>query len=223
MIVPNCPCMRHPIILSCGMISRLVPRALPGKYMYHRLMSTLAADRPVLTLTAHFRVPEQGMEEYEPLSRSSAFIVGSDLEQSPADNLAEDGTPAFGAFNKLHFLTSQHVTHPFRFPQYYPPEQGYEFIQFISEEHMKYTVELRDANDGNIVFQFPLSDNPHYTFRHPVQDVTCLHVDNDFLFSESLQQHDCNCDVLELGPIGTRGNRVRGCFILTYRVVCVLY
>lgn len=138
------------------------------RFPVRRHVSTFV-DRPMLTLTSHFMLPEQGMTEYEPLSRSSAFVVQSELEiaYEGQEQFANDGSPGFGASQKLHFLTSQHVTHPFHFPNYYPPEH-YEWVQFIREANMKYTVEVR-SEDGQIVFQYPLSEDPELIFCHPKQ------------------------------------------------------
>lgn len=84
----------------------------------------------VLSLTSWFFHPEIDMKGWEVLSRSSATLVRS--------KASTPGMP------KLHVLTSQHVTHPWKYPQYYPPEQ-FGFVHILSDEFVKCTVEVRDV------------------------------------------------------------------------------
>lgn len=94
---------------------------------------TTMASRNFVSLTTWFFQPEMGMTRYEVLSRASACPVRS----RTAPNSSGLWT----------FLTSQHVTHPFRYPNYYN-EPEHAFVHLLSDSDVRCTVEVRDGTSG---------------------------------------------------------------------------
>jgi hypothetical protein len=113
-----------------------------------------------LALTSWFRVQEQGMQDYEILSRASAILVKR---------------------KSLNVFTSQHVTHPFLWQQYYPRNQ-YDWLDFVNEHHMKYNLELRDVTNGRLHKSFPLNIEA----IHPQKDMALLNIVDEQSFIEYL-------------------------------------
>lgn len=74
------------------------------------------------------------MTGFEPLARASAFLIASPQQ------------PSAHACN-WRIVTSQHVTHPWRFPNYYPQE----FVSHLSERDVKYTLDVRNAANGEAI------------------------------------------------------------------------
>jgi hypothetical protein len=89
--------------------------------------------RRFLSITSWFYHPDLGMKDFEVLSRASAFAIQRSDGRS-------DASP--------HIITSQHVTHPFRFPHYYP-QDTHEWLAHLTPEHIKCTLELREVSDAN--------------------------------------------------------------------------
>lgn len=110
----------------------------------------------VVSLTAWFKLPEQGMKQFDVLSQASALPIISN--------------------NSLVFLTSQHVVLPWLYRHYYTAE----WLDFVKPQHTVYTIECRDSN--GIVSQFKLNNNS--IIRHPTRDVVALslHNEHDSLF-----------------------------------------
>ena len=71
-------------------------------------------------------------------SRASAVVVAATPEFA-----AQAGNP------KVHVLSSQHVTCPYNFPRYYPPEE-FGWLQAVDESHISVEVEAR-SDDGTIL------------------------------------------------------------------------
>ena len=109
-----------------------------------------------LSISAWFCVPEQGMKEFEILSRASAFLL-------------KRKSPSFKS--KMHVLTASHVVAPWRFPKYYPQE----WLQFVNEKNTHYTVEVRH-DDGVFLTQACLAP---FTFIHPTRDLAVLHLETE--------------------------------------------
>jgi hypothetical protein len=102
-----------------------------------------------VSLTAWFKLPEQGMKQYDVLSQASAIPVRSK--------------------NSLQFLTSQHVVLPWLYKYYYAAE----WLEYVKQEHTAYTIECREGN--RIVSQYKLC--PESIYRHPKRDVVALSLD----------------------------------------------
>lgn len=98
------------------------------------------------------------MKDFEILSRASAFAVRR-LD-------GEEDLP-------WHIISSQHVTHPFRYPQYYPPEQ-YPWLEHITPEHTRITLELREEVTGRSLVAAEV--DPATATCHPSRDVALLHM-----------------------------------------------
>jgi hypothetical protein len=106
--------------------------------MRPRLPAAQRSGRLAVSLTTWFFLPELGMSRYEVLSRSSACAV-----RLPS----EKGSRGARGERPWAFLTSQHVTHPFRYPAYYSaPEHA--FVHLLCEADVKHTLEIRDVATG---------------------------------------------------------------------------
>ncbi|KAL9647415.1 hypothetical protein ABK040_006778 [Willaertia magna] len=110
-----------------------------------------------LALTSWFRILEQGMMEFEVLSRSSATLIK-------------------GSNNKVHVLTSAHVTHPFIWRRYYPGEQ-YDWLEFVKEEHVKCKLDIRDPKTGIPTATFKLK-NRMFLPDDTNLDISLLHLES---------------------------------------------
>jgi hypothetical protein len=121
-------------------------------------------------LTSWFRIQEQGMLDFEVLSRASAVVTKSLNNQ------------------RVQIITSQHVTHPFLWRKYYPKDQ-FEWLDFVKKEHLKFKLEIRNEN-GELHRSLQL--NQHAI--HPNLDLSVLHFEDESEFSEfqdiCLKLHD---------------------------------
>ena len=80
-----------------------------------------------LSLTSWFFHPAVvGMTRHEPLSRASAFAIRA----------------AIGSPVTHHVCSAAHVTHPFRYPAYYPGER-HVFVHALGEQDVRCTIERR--------------------------------------------------------------------------------
>jgi len=95
---------------SCSILTRV----------HRRCLSTAFSTQYfAYALTSYFRLPEQGMTDYELLSRASLTVVPtSELWRGP---------------EKFHFLGPAHVTHPWRYKRFYP-EESFGWLQFLEED-----------------------------------------------------------------------------------------
>lgn len=114
---------------------------------------TSISRRGVISVTSWFYHPSIN-QRFEVLCRGSGTCVALD------DN---NDTPL------LSLLVSHHVVSPFRFPQHY--EQP--FLSSLKEEHVRFSVELRDL-DGNIISQIRLDPTLSKVCAHEVRDVAAL-------------------------------------------------
>ena len=121
------------------------------------------------------------MEGFEILSRASAFLVRADTKfmnknRRSAFPIAHSSTYAARAADKSglsffpshHIVTSSHVVSPWKWPRYYPEE----WLQFVTEEHTHYTLEIRDDTG---VFISQVECNP-VTYHHANKDLAVLHL-----------------------------------------------
>ncbi len=92
-----------------------------------------SASRHFLSLTTYFFHPDIEMKTWEVLSRGTATL----LRPPPAA-----GAPQPPLL--LLLLASHHVTHPHRFPQYYPRDD-FAFMQLLEDKHVRCSVELREV------------------------------------------------------------------------------
>jgi hypothetical protein len=122
-------------------------------------MAKALARRRVLSLTTWMYAPHVGAHTWEVLARASATPVvyaggapassGGGSEDDDASNRPRNSRARHIASAplrpRLHLLASQHVTHPFKFPGYYPAPQ-FGFLEHITADDTKHTVELREAS-----------------------------------------------------------------------------
>jgi hypothetical protein len=140
-----------------------------------------AARRVKLAFTSWFRVPEQGMEKFEILSRASTILIPQQQGFHHDWNCVNKNAP----LQTIHVLTSQHVTHPMRWTNYYPREQ-YPWLQFVHEKHMRYHLELRDAIDGRLYHSFVVKSRA----IHPTRDISLLYIENEQEFQGYFDRFD---------------------------------
>ena len=117
----------------------------------------LSSARLVASLTTWFHAPFTS--GFEVLSRASCFLTAS----------------SYDSYNFLY--ASAHVTHPHRFPHYFPDAP---FLSALNDTSLRYSVELREVTSGAVKKRahLPLTARPT---RHSSRDVAC--------FVLSLQQH----------------------------------
>lgn len=94
------------------------------------------------------------MQQYDILSRASVTPIQSTVT------------------DRVHLLTSAHVLSPWLYRNYYPDE----WLDFVTEKHTKYTLEIRNP-EGAILSQHSLSNE---VFHHPTRDLACLHFADEF-------------------------------------------
>jgi hypothetical protein len=119
-------------------------------------------------ISSWFRLPEQGMDNFELLSRASSFLVRRE-----------------GQFG-VHIVTSAHVVHPFAFPNYYPPDQ-HAWLRFVNERHVITKFEVRERDGGQILFSTDLHDK---VYRHETRDICVLHPEDQAGFAQALAEFE---------------------------------
>lgn len=128
---------------------KMVPRSR------HISRSSSFSRVSVYGLTSYFKLPDQGMKDYEVLSRGSCFpvkIVENEDDYERNDNLT--------------FLFSGHVAAPYIFPHLYPHAR--DWLEFVRPEHVKVFVEIWNENQDEIrTFEI------ESLRKHPVRDIAC--------------------------------------------------
>ena len=117
-------------------------------------------------VSSWFRVPEQGMDTFELLSRASGFLV-----------------PRAGGEGGVHIVTSAHVVHPFAFPNYYPPAE-HAWLGFVGERHVMTKFEIRERTEGRVIVSIDLHDK---VFRHESRDICVVHPQDQKEFLRALE------------------------------------
>jgi hypothetical protein len=87
--------------------------------------------RSVLSVSSHFKVPEQGMKEYEMLSRGTAFC------------LSLPGPPR--APSKLVLVTCSHVLAPYKWRQHFKEP----WLEFVKDEHVECRIQAWKEEEGD--------------------------------------------------------------------------
>jgi hypothetical protein len=120
------------------------------------------------------------MERYEILSRASTFPVRVRRQHA--------------CENSLHFVTSAHVVAPWRYRKYYPDE----WLDFVDERSTAYTLHLRDG-DGNTL---PSCEHAfkRRVFLHPTLDLAVVHLEDEQMALNSMQDVGMQLEPLELAP-----------------------
>ena len=107
-----------------------------------------------LSHTSWFRIPEQGMTRYEPLSRGSCFwvssVAGHEDDNDDGDDTGEAHSAAPG---QAHLLCSGHVAYPPAFPRYY---QHLDWLSFVKPEHVMQCLDVVD-DEGLLILRWPLA------------------------------------------------------------------
>eukprot|EP01132_Coremiostelium_polycephalum_P007980 gene7980-9816_t len=118
----------------------------------------------LLTISSFFKYPEGDINEYQNLSKGTAFLV-----KLPSGLLIKN--------DNLYCITCAHITHPFHFPNLYKEEQ-HEWIYNLGESNIKVQLEYRDQKTGQLLHTIPLKPPYHL---HPTLDLVAFKVDpNEF-------------------------------------------
>jgi len=115
-------------------------------------------------------LPDQGMKEFEILSRSTGFFIKS-----------------FSGKRKFHFVAPAHVTHPFlpRFKNYYP----HEWLTYVTDKDTKHQIEICDF-DGDSILSYQLGKC--YLSRQ--LDLVISHLEDEDRFLEEQSPIILNCN-----------------------------
>jgi hypothetical protein len=119
-----------------------------------------------VSISTWFRVPEEGMADFEILCRASAFLVRSNNPQYPA---------------KFHLLTASHVVAPWRFPKYYPDE----WLRYVNQNHTQYTLEIRDDHGVMLGTSSILASTHHHSSR----DLAVMHLEDEASADQIFEAH----------------------------------
>jgi len=87
--------------------------------------------RSVLSVSSHFKVPEQGMKEYELLSRGTAFC------------LSLPGPPP--SPSKVVLVTCSHVLAPYKWRQHFKEP----WLEFVKNEHVECRIQAWKQAEGD--------------------------------------------------------------------------
>ena len=168
-----------------------------------------------LSVSSWFCVPEQGMTDFEVLSRASAFLVESrfhgkgkgarhrfpkgQLENSEGvdiEKLTKEQKDTLNSVQsfvpKYHIVTASHVVAPWLWPKYYPDE----WLQHVNHQHTHYTVELRDEQ-GVFITQ---SECVPVSYHHSTRDLSVLHFEDEERHIEDLMSMNFYVPSLLLPP-----------------------
>lgn len=84
---------------------------------------------------------------------------------------------------KFHIISAAHVTHPFKFPKLYPKEFP-NFLSFLNEEDVKFSLQVRELETGQILENFPMS---HFSYKKLESDLVIGHVEDEDEFLNNLK------------------------------------
>ena len=93
-------------------------------------MRSLLSMSRSLSLRVEFKIPEQGMERFEVLSRGTCFFIAR-----------HSGDPTL--------LSASHISHPFLWKSRFYPEL--EWLSFVQEEHVRRVIEFRCPESGDLL------------------------------------------------------------------------
>jgi hypothetical protein len=163
-------------------------------------MIASAVKRRLLTpssfsLLTSFRIPEQGMHEYEPLSSASLTMLQARRQGRVAANP-----------NRYLFLGPAHVVAPHEFPKYYG---DVDWLRFVQAHHIQAHVGAHDEN-GLLLWKHELRT----VARHEALDVVSLELADEESFvreaaanGRELQPTDIDADVdLQSQPLECIGH-----------------
>ncbi|ETW09852.1 hypothetical protein H310_00307 [Aphanomyces invadans] len=123
----------------------------------------MTSRRGVLALTTLFRLPHEGMQAFEVLSRGSAMLVHrTGAKRNPTH---------------VHVLTCAHVACPWRYSSYYP----HDWLEHVDENFVKHTLALREVGSGATKWEVDLL--PH-TLVHPTRDLALLELQSSILTND---------------------------------------
>ncbi len=119
--------------------------------------------RSVVSIASYFRVPEQGMKEYELLSRGTACC----LHRSPSN-----------ASGRLVLVTCSHVLAPYKWRQHFKEP----WLAYLDDKHVECRVQV--WKNGAFGAEVPLRGVPT---THPTLDLCVLPVDQGTAVAHALQ------------------------------------
>jgi len=147
--------------------------------------------RRAFGLCSYFRKPDQGVMEYEVLSRASMHVIKWNKPHK----------------KKYHLVSTAHVTHPWKFTKFYPEnDTRFAWLQFLEECDTKNMLQLRQENTGKLLKEFKLCDR---TFRYEERDLAVLHLEDEEHFEEVLKFHNIKFEPIEFHPyVAEEGQKV---------------
>lgn len=145
-----------------------------------------------MALNSYFMLPDQGMKEYEILSRSSLFLVRASKKYP----------------KKFHIVSTAHVTHPFLFPNLYPAE--YRWLKFVTENDTINKLQIRQEDTGQILEEFMLERE---LFRQEGKDLVILHLEDEEYFERRLERR-WNIELSPLELVADSSNEKKSVWIV---------
>jgi len=97
-------------------------------------------NKSIFSLLTYFKLEDQGMTDFEILSRSSCTLF-----QAPKVGLSK---------NKFYFLGPKHVTHPWLFKHFY----GQDWLSFLDSSNVKAFIGIHNE-DGTLLDRFETQNN----------------------------------------------------------------
>uniref|UniRef100_A0A7S3NF27 Uncharacterized protein n=1 Tax=Aureoumbra lagunensis TaxID=44058 RepID=A0A7S3NF27_9STRA len=123
-------------------------------------------QRASVVVRTTFRVPEFGMNEFDPLSWASGTMLSSTSEKFP---------------RRCHILVNSHVVLPWQHLGMYTPEQA-EWLQHVDSKHCMYELQIVDDQGGVLV-----SSSAGAVRRAPgSRDLAAMYLLNESLFHDTL-------------------------------------
>jgi hypothetical protein len=146
-----------------------------------------------VSITTWFRLPDQGMKNYEFLSRGTAFAV----------NIAAILDTVSKATDPLLFVSAKHATHPFLCRHVYKEE----WLQYVCEENVLRTVELCEEGTGDVIMRSVLDVG---TFAHVNWDASVMRLSDQGETIKQLHKAGLELEVHKLaGRRPQKGETVR--------------
>mmetsp|Transcript_5837 Transcript_5837/g.10442 ORF Transcript_5837/g.10442 Transcript_5837/m.10442 type:complete len:272 (-) Transcript_5837:2656-3471(-) len=143
----------------------------------------VSAVRRMVSVNAWFKNPAFGMTQHEILARASGTVV------MPVGGMRD---------RDAWILTSLHVVHPFRYPQYYPPSaEGTAWVHKITPDMIQCTAQVYDMG-GELLEQVDCENGLSATKVHPTRDMIALRFRDAKAGSEMLEKFDV--PVFEVAP-----------------------
>lgn len=145
----------------------------------------LPLHRMSASITSWFQLPDQGMMQYEMLSRGTAFCV------HPPAGKGGSPTSQVSAKSPLYFFTCSHVAAPWRWPKLYPLP----WLEHVREEHTRCVLHVTEGKTGQVVERFLLQPT---VVHHDSLDVCVLQLQDQEHAIRRMAKHGLRLEPLVL-------------------------